>query len=133
MTKLDLSNNLLTKITNLFGLNFKKLITLNLKSNQLKYLYPNFGYNLLSLKYFDASMNQLNSLPYSVSYMRLEMLDLQGNQFDFTQLLNKPKESKFPTLVEIAARQVINKRFRNMNFTYHLFNALLILFYFNSE
>ena len=111
LIKLDLSNNLLTGLNHLFGQSFKKLVTLNLKSNKLKYLYPNFGYNLLCLKYFDASMNQLDSLPYSVSYLRLEMLDLQGNPFDFLQNLNKPNKVKFPTLVEIAARQVVNKRF----------------------
>ena len=85
-------------------------MTLNLKNNKLTRITPNLGYNLFHLKYFDASVNQLNTLPYSISYLRLEMLDLQGNPFDFKKCVTQEKDKKFVTLAELCARQVINKR-----------------------
>lgn len=110
LAKLDLSNNSIMSIDYRFCENFKHLNTLNLKSNKIIKLTPNFGYKLLNLKYFDVSMNQLNVLPYSLSYLRLEMLDLQGNPYDFGSYLVKPKQHKFPTLVELAARKIVNKK-----------------------
>jgi len=114
LAKLLLDNNKLTRLEHHFCSKFSKLITLSLNNNQLVHLPPNFGYSLLSLKYLFATSNQLDTLPYSFSYLRLEMLDLQTNPFDFKSRFatTKNPSTKFPTLVELAARFLVNKRTR---------------------
>lgn len=113
LIKLTIDNNLLTHLDHHFCLNFTKLMTLSFKNNKIVHLPPNFGYNLLNLKYLDASINQFDTIPHSFSYLRLEIIDLAGNPFDYTKLLSKPAEkNKFPTLVEIATRYVINRKIK---------------------
>ncbi len=114
LAKLLLDNNKLSCLDHHFCSKFSKLITLSLNNNQLTQLPANFGYCLLSLKYLFITSNQLNSIPHSFSFLRLEMLDLQTNPFDFKSIINKTTNpsTKFPSLVELASRFVANKRIK---------------------
>ena len=112
LTSLDLSFNKLTKLDKIFCLNFKTIAKFRVTNNALHTLWNNFGYSFMSLKNFYASSNQLKCLPYSCSHMRLEMLEMHDNPFEFTQVaLNLSTEfKKFPTMVELCAREVLNKK-----------------------
>jgi Leucine-rich repeat (LRR) protein len=112
LTSLDLSFNKLTKLDKNFCLNFKTIAKLRVTNNVLHTFWSNFGYSFMSLKNFYASNNQLRFLPYSCSHLRLEMLEMHDNPFEFKQMgLNLNTElKKFPTMVEICARQVLNKK-----------------------
>lgn len=109
LTSLDLSFNKLTKLDKSFCLNFKTIVKLRITNNLIANVWSNFGHGFMSLKNFYASNNQLKSLPYSCSHMRLEMLELHDNPFVFTQVTPN-LNVKFQTMVEICARQVLNKR-----------------------
>ena len=107
---LNLNSNQIRVLDQSFCNNFRSLTNLLLKSNKIEFITPNFGYNFLHLKHLDASNNLLDTLPFSLSYLRLETLELQNNPFDFGKLLKRENEKKFPTLVEICARKIINKK-----------------------
>ena len=112
LINLDLNTNKLIKIDDSFCNNFKTLSKLNLSNNYLKYINCNFGYKIFYLKFLYMSGNQLSSLPYSMSHLRLEMLELHDNPFEYTLIVPNLNIShkKFPTLVEICSRFVINKK-----------------------
>jgi len=109
---LNLNSNQIRVLDQSFCNNFRSLTNLLLKSNKIEFITPNFGYNFLHLKHLDASNNLLDTLPFSLSYLRLETLELQNNPFDFGKLLKRENEKKFPTLVEICARKIINKKIK---------------------
>jgi hypothetical protein len=112
---LDLSHNQLNVIDKHFCMNFQTLKCLKINHNRIKSLCDGFGYYLSSsLSNFYANNNELNCLPYSCSYLRLEMLELQDNPFEYNLLimpnLNNLTHKKFPTLVELSARFISNKK-----------------------
>ena len=111
LINLDLSNNRLIKIDSFFCKNFNRLFKLNLNKNNISYIHHNLGFLLFNLKVFLASDNKLNTLPYSLSYLRLESIDLQNNPYDYMHLIEKQTVNlKFPSLVEISARLVVDKK-----------------------
>ena len=112
LVSLDISHNKLTIIDKKFCINFKNVSKMRVNNNLLTSICHNFGYFFMNLKLFYGSNNQLSNLPYSWSHMRLEMLELNDNPFVYA--LTIPNVSmaskKFPTLVELSARQVVNKK-----------------------
>ena len=112
LVSLDLSHNKLKAIDRKFCLNFKSISKLRITNNLIAGICTSFGFNFTSLKHFYASSNQLKVLPYSCSHLRLEMLELHENPFEYSHLApNFSLEFKnFPTMVELCARSVVNKR-----------------------
>lgn len=112
LVSLDFSNNKLVTITKSFCLCFKSVSILKLNNNLITSFYTNFGYFFVCLKNFYASNNKLINLPFSVSHLRLEMLELNDNPFEFSPVQNNMNNNTvtFPSLVELCARQVVNKK-----------------------
>ena len=113
LINLDLSNNKLVVIDKRFCDNFKSISKLNVSFNALRYISFDFGYNLFNLRQFYANDNQLLSVPYSFSHLRLQLVEMHNNPFDYKTVgvdINVPSAKKFPTLVELCARNVVNKK-----------------------
>lgn len=112
LINLDLNSNKLIKIDGSFCNNFKTVSKLNISNNLLKYINSNFGYKFLYLKNLYMNVNQLGSLPYSFSHLRLEMLEMHDNPFEYNLIVANLNifHKKFPTLVEIASRLIINRK-----------------------
>jgi Leucine-rich repeat (LRR) protein len=114
LISLDLSFNKLNVIDRHFCANFKTLARIRLNNNEIRCFSAKFGYSLCSLQMLNASYNKLVNIPFSLSHLRLEMLELNDNPFD-TSLPNSFNLNSalktFPRLVELCARQIINKKF----------------------
>ncbi|XP_012165198.1 leucine-rich repeat-containing protein 59 isoform X2 [Bombus terrestris] len=77
-THLDLSNNLLTSLSNTF-VELKQIVILDLSRNMLTEIPENFG-ELRRLKHLDLYANQISRLPLSLSELKsLRWLDLKEN------------------------------------------------------
>lgn len=128
LVNLILNNNHLTYLDHSFCRNFTNLSKLILNNNELKHINNKIGYYLTRLKHLEANSNQLDVLPYSFSYIRLEALDLLNNPFQFISTSTKLNENraKFPKLVELACRAVINGniRFNSKDIPRELFEYL---------
>lgn len=110
LINLDLSHNKITRIDRNFCSNFKNISKLDINSNQLKYVDCYFGHYLFRLKNLNGCDNQLNYLPFSLSQMRFEKLELTNNPFQNQSKTNDSDFKKFPKLVELCARTVVDKR-----------------------
>ena len=112
LVAVDLSNNKLRGLTKKFCVNFKSVHTLRLNNNQIAYISDKFGNHMLTLKHFYANNNQMSSLPFSFSYLRLEMLELNNNPFEYTQNISDLNllPRIFPSMVELCARQVVHQK-----------------------
>jgi Leucine-rich repeat (LRR) protein len=111
---LDLSFNKLTRLDKRFCENFKNLSKLRVNNNMLKYVHDAVGYYLTGLNSFYANANELTSLPYSSSFWHLEMIEVHENPFEFnisaTASGADATRKKFPSLVELCSRFVVNKK-----------------------
>jgi Leucine-rich repeat (LRR) protein len=110
---LKLSFNKISRITNKFCLLFQNLTELHLDNNQICCLNNRFGFYLKHLKTLILHKNLLNNLPYSVINLRLEKMELDGNNFQLDQLYldsNENLKCSFPKLVELTARIIVNSR-----------------------
>ncbi|XP_071961836.1 leucine-rich repeat protein 1-like isoform X2 [Antedon mediterranea] len=106
---LDLSDNKLQYISPDIT-KMSSLVRLNLNSNEIKKLPSNFG-QLSALKFFSAARNKLRNLPATFGDLRMEELDLSGNEFEKDsdiQLLNQ--DYIVMPLTELAARIVAKFR-----------------------
>jgi len=106
---INLSENKIVMIPNYFC-NLRQLVTLNLDRNQLKLLPPSMS-KFSNLKHFMASGNNLKILPGSFSHLRLETLEISGNDFDPS---TEPKVLRdrledVGTLLEIVAKDIVKK------------------------
>lgn len=116
----DLNTNKLRAIDGAFCNNFRNISKLNLSNNGLKYVNSNFGYKLVYLKSFYMTNNLFTSLPFSFSYLRLQMLELHDNPFQYISPVPEVKStvrddvshSQFPSLVEICARTIVGKKIK---------------------
>lgn len=114
LQNLNLSNNKLKSFPyKLVKLN--SLTTLKIDNNMISSI-P-FGLRRLrSLRYLYLSTNKLVSLPESLNHLRLDLLDVWGNEFMPKSELEdvfpaqKPKKIIVPALWELAARVVISKK-----------------------
>jgi Leucine-rich repeat (LRR) protein len=109
---LDLSYNKIDSIRQSFCRIFRHLTTLKLNNNSIVFLNNNFGHLLPTLKFLYLSNNKLKFLPYSMTNLRLETLELQMN--DFQEIDANESGAKlnrlYPTLTELVARVVLDKR-----------------------
>ncbi|RNA36408.1 leucine-rich repeat 1 [Brachionus plicatilis] len=103
LNHLDFSNNKLTMLDNF---KMKSLSELILSNNKIKQIGKNiylpklkFGNYMQHLVCLYANNNQFTNLPFSFSHLRTESVD-------------QTNEVKFPTLMEICARNVVNKQIR---------------------
>lgn len=113
IANVDLSHNKLKYIDTEFCRIFKEVIQLKLSNNDLCHIHPNFGYELTKLKTIYLADNPLKYVPYSITKLRFEFIEIQNNDFDFSLLdRNLNDNKKFPKLVEIASRKVLNSRIR---------------------
>ena len=82
ITEIDLSNNLLTTLTQHFCIFFPEIEVLEMRRNQLKKLPDNFG-NLTSLRRLNLENNKIKRLPDSfANLVQLEWLNLSNNPLD---------------------------------------------------
>jgi Leucine-rich repeat (LRR) protein len=107
---LDLSFNQIESLKQSFCRIFKNLSTLKLNNNSISFLNSNFGYLMYCLKNLDLSNNYLNFVPYSISNLRLDMLDLQMNDFKEVDSNFFKLNRLYPKLVELASRAVVDKK-----------------------
>lgn len=114
LINLVLNNNSLTLLDHSFCKIFKNISKLIANNNKIRYLHHKFGFNLTRLNHFEANNNDLNVLPFSFSYLRFETLDLLNNPFQFIPIMAKlaTDKKKFPSLIELASRQCVNKSIR---------------------
>lgn len=110
---LDMSFNKLTSLNRTFCHVFKHISRLKVNNNQITSLDHSFGLYFNHLTYLYMNSNQLVNLPYSFSYIRFDNLELHENPFDQIQTVianQASRVSKFPTLVELCARHVVNNK-----------------------
>lgn len=115
LVNLDLSHNQLEFLDQNFCLNFRNVARLRINHNKIKILTKKFGNYMQNLVSLNANNNQFENLPFSFSHLRLENVELNDNPFEFTIYSNKDaqtNETKFPTLLEICARKVVNNQIR---------------------
>ena len=108
---LDLSSNQLERIPLEIGL-FEKLTNLRMDNNSINNLPYSIGM-LSSLRYLSLAKNNLKLLPYGFCKLNIDSLDLSGNPLD-TDAANCIVSNSLedvPTLIEIAARNVRDRRF----------------------
>ena len=109
LTVLDLSHNQLRNLPSNFC-DLISLTSLKLDSNDLLCLPFRFG-RLHSLRDFSCTNNKLKTLPASFARLRLQTLDLFGNEF-----LNVGPDTainklgSFPSLLELSARAIVTKK-----------------------
>lgn len=113
---LDLSFNKFELVPNKFCILFKNLKYLRLNNNEIKYLNNNFGnYYTINLKQLYLSSNQLMYLPYSVFNLRLDILELDNNLFQYKQHYSDYNQynrtNAFPRLTELASRCIVNCKY----------------------
>lgn len=105
---LDLSGNRLKMLRSEFCL-LEALVTLRLDSNQLKCL-PHGINRMTGLRFISAVGNKLQTLPASFTQLRLESLDLSGNEFIQAGPSSAIDRLQFPTLLECAAKAIHKHR-----------------------
>jgi LRR-repeat protein 1 len=110
LISLDISNNRLTAITQDFCSIFSNLSKLRINGNRLKYIENKFGYTMLNIKSLVANGNLLKSLPFSFCNLRLEMIELQSNPFEFDHNQIIDTKRKMITLTELSAKTIVNKK-----------------------
>lgn len=87
----------------------RSLVTLKIADNLLRSLPQSIG-KLTALKFLNVQKNLLDRLPGSMMNLRLDHLDVSSNSFGSEPPLSENHMECVPTLVEIAARFVINSR-----------------------
>lgn len=115
LVAMDLSNNQMVNLDRNFCINFKSVSKLRFNNNKLKNVYSKIGDYMTSLKHLYANNNEFVNLPYSFSYLRLEMLELHDNPFEYiiftnTNKLDNGNQGNFPSLVELCARAIVDKK-----------------------
>ena len=105
---LDVSGNRLKMLRQEFCC-LEALVTLKLDSNQLKCL-PHRLSAMSRLRFLSATGNKLQTLPASFTQLRLESLDLYGNEFIATGPASAIDRLQFPTLLECAAKAIHKHR-----------------------
>jgi len=111
---LNLSENKIQILPNYFC-SLKALVTLNVRRNMMRALPPSIG-KLSNLKHFDASGNNFKVLPGGFSSLRLDSLEISGNDFeDFhgkeTRILRNRLED-VSSLLELSASFVVRSGMR---------------------
>ncbi|PNF40776.1 Leucine-rich repeat protein 1 [Cryptotermes secundus] len=105
---LDLSHNELKLLPKQIS-KLKKLVILKIERNQLSQLPPGLG-NLSNLRSLVCGHNRLCYLPGSIKRLHLDSIDLASNSFESVINMRNANNLGVPSLVECAARKVINCR-----------------------
>ncbi|CAG9830763.1 unnamed protein product [Diabrotica balteata] len=108
---LNLSHNKLEYVPRQIS-HLSQLDTLNLNNNCLKKLIPGIG-KLRNLKIFNASNNELSTLPGNVKSLSLKSIDLSHNNFQQnipTRSVSSSEPLPVCTLKEYAGRKVLGAR-----------------------
>ncbi|XP_033611685.1 leucine-rich repeat protein 1 isoform X4 [Cryptotermes secundus] len=103
---LDLSHNELKLLPKQIS-KLKKLVILKIERNQLSQLPPGLG-NLSNLRSLVCGHNRLCYLPGSIKRLHLDSIDLASNSFESVINMRNANNLGVPSLVECAARKVIN-------------------------
>jgi len=85
------------------------LVTLKLDSNELCCL-PHGINRMTQLRFISAVGNKLQTLPASFTQLRLENLDLSGNEFIQAGPSSAIDRLRFPSLLECAAKAIHKHR-----------------------
>jgi len=106
---INLSENKIVMLPNFFC-NLRQLVTLNLNKNQLKLLPPSMS-KFCNLKHFMASGNNLKILPGSFSRLRLDTLEISGNDFDPSTepKVLRDRLENVGTFLEIVAKDIVKR------------------------
>lgn len=99
----------ITVLPNQIG-NLANVRELKASRNLLRTLPQSLG-RLTRLKNLEVAENQLQCLPGSMRHLRLGSLDIAKNDFVLAENQNCRHDFNVPSLVEIAARAVIQSRY----------------------
>jgi len=103
LRQLNLSSNQIELLPN-FTCSLAALLHLNLAKNKLRALPPAFA-RLSQLQHLDASHNMLCVLPGGVARLRLDNLELSGNNFSAQEpRVLRDRLEVVPSLLETSAR-----------------------------
>jgi len=103
LRQLVLSNNVIELLPN-FTCSLASLLHLNLARNKLRALPPAFA-RLSQLKHLDASHNLLSVVPGGLARLRLDCLELTGNNFSLQEpRVLRDRLEAVPSLLETCAR-----------------------------
>ncbi|XP_036142713.1 protein lap1 isoform X2 [Monomorium pharaonis] len=98
---LDISNNSLLELSeHIWDLN--SLVELNVSDNLLEYLSQDIG-NVKSLKILDVSHNLLSYLPARLLDVKLEIINMTMNPFDFDEIY----KIEIPRLIQFASKMLL--------------------------
>ncbi|CAF0726258.1 unnamed protein product [Brachionus calyciflorus] len=115
LINLDLSHNQLEYLDQNFCINFRSVAKLRINNNKIRAVSNKFGDYMQHLKYLYANNNHLVNLPFSFSHLRMDTIELNDNPFEFLIFSNNKtdkNEASFPSLVELCARNVVNKKIK---------------------
>ena len=111
---LKLSHNKISRVTNNFCNLFKNIKVLYLDNNQVVCLNNQFGIYFRNLKELYLRGNLLSNLPYSITALRLDMIELDTDTFSlvqpFSDFNDNLKSNMFPKLLELSARNIRNSK-----------------------
>lgn len=116
LTLLDLSQNSI-KVLRPYFCALQALVNLRLDNNELSFLPQAFG-TLTSLRALAVTNNKLNTLPMSFTDLRLDTLDLFGNEFLQDGLNTAIDRLQGLTLLELSARAIIKQRYSILIFLF---------------
>uniref|UniRef100_A0A2P2HWB4 Leucine-rich repeat and death domain-containing protein 1-like n=1 Tax=Hirondellea gigas TaxID=1518452 RepID=A0A2P2HWB4_9CRUS len=99
LSKLDLSNNEIMYLPRSVLL-LQHLATLSVGSNKLRRL-PHNIFRMRTLKYLDISSNNLDSLPFCLSKLRLQEMKARHNPFDLKPEILQENNDQMPSLLSL--------------------------------
>jgi len=111
---LNVTENKIVLLPN-YSCYLRQLVTLDVSKNQLKLLPPSLG-KLVNLKHLHASGNNLRVLPGSFSSLRLDTLELSGNDLENSDTTDtrvlRNKLEIVPSLLEMVATVLVKQAVR---------------------
>lgn len=105
--------------------NLNALVHLKVSQNVLTHLPHNIK-SLQNLKVLDVAKNHLSYLPVTITYLRLQLLDVTENPFtndtkNYVHSNENVTSIRVPSLVECSAKSILKFRFLLFLFSFYLY------------